>query len=131
MTESPATTDWRKLREFSTVDLTRSFVLSWHLERSTLVMDIDVFLTPDHPFYEKPRPAEKICIRPAVLEFPLCDEVSVQGRDKASLSKIVPTLGLGAISGMLRHDNGRHEISGEFGTVFVDSERPLLRLKGP
>ena len=33
------------------------------------IVDVDLLLQPDHPFYERPRPAEKVCIRPALIEF--------------------------------------------------------------
>ena len=124
-------TDWRMLREFSAVDLDQSYVLSWHVESETLMIDIDLHLTSEHPFYEKPRPAEKVCIRPAIIEFPFCDAVSVAGGTSSSTVKIVEGLRHGAIAGLQRHEDGRYEISGEFGTVFVSAERPLLRLKGP
>jgi len=120
------------LREFAAVDLTRSFVLSWELASETLLIDIDLYLMPDHPFYEKPRPAEKVCIRPAVIEFPLCDRIEVH--DIAVSSKpaaIVDKLGHGVIKGFRRLADGRYEISGEFGVVLVDAERPIMRLKGP
>ena len=42
------------------VDLAKSFILSWHVEAETLVIDIDLYLEPEHPFYETPRPAEKV-----------------------------------------------------------------------
>ena len=124
-------TDWRELREFSAVDLDQSFVLSWHVESETLMVDIDVHLTAEHPFYEKPRPAEKVCIRPAIIEFPLCEEISVGDGEPGSVGQVAEALGHGAIEGLRRHEDGRYEIEGDFGTVFVAAERPLLRLKGP
>jgi len=51
------TTDWTDLREFKSVDLTQSFVLSWSTESESLLVDVDLFLCPDHTFFEKPRPA--------------------------------------------------------------------------
>ena len=124
-------TDWRELREFSAVDLDQSFVLSWHVESETLMIDIDVHLTAEHPFYEKPRPAEKVCIRPAIIEFPFCEEMSVAQGEAGPIAQVAGVLGHGAIEGLQRHEDGRYEINGEFGTVFVAAERPLLRLKGP
>ena len=70
MANDATTVSWRQLREFADVDLTQSFVLSWHLDGEMLVVDVDLYLEPEHPFYEPPRPAEKACIRPAVVEFP-------------------------------------------------------------
>ncbi len=131
MVDTTAPTDWRKLREFSAIDLTRSFVLSWHAEPETLLIDIDVYLTDEHPFYEKPRPAEKVCIRPAIIEFPFCEGVAIGDDAPGSVAEAIESLGHGAIEGICRHDDGRYEINGDFGTVFVAAERPLLRLKGP
>lgn len=130
-------TDWRELREFAAVDLQRSFILSWYVEAQILMIDIDVLLTDEHPFYEKPRPAEKLCIRPAVIEFPFCDAISVDGKSGdspgtgGSPGVVAENLGHGAIEALQRLADGRYEIRGEFGRVLINAERPLLRLKGP
>ena len=121
---------WRQLREFADVDLAKSFVLSWHLEGETLELDIDVYLEADHPFYEKPRPAEKICIRPAVIEFPYCEALQADAEDGSEVIDIAGKIKHGAISDLYVLDDGRYAISGEFGTVLVTAERPILRLKG-
>lgn len=120
---------WRQLREFADVDLTKSFVLSWRIEGETLVIDIDLYLEADHPFYEKPRPAEKNCIRPAVIEFPHCEAVRTDAGDSGEVIDIVEELAHGAISDLDVLDDGRYAIRGEFGTVSVIAERPILRLK--
>jgi len=121
---------WRQLREFGDVDLTKSFVLSWHMEGETLVIDIDLFLEPQHPFYERPRPAEKVCIRPACIEFPYCDELQSAASSGSELVEIARTFEHGAVEDLCVLDDGRYEISGEFGTVSINAERPILRLKG-
>jgi hypothetical protein len=124
--------DWRRFREFSDVDLTQSFVLSWYFEAETLFIDTDMHLLPEHPFYEKPRPAEKVCIRPALIEFPFCVDVSVAGlAGDGDIRTVLSKLGLGAISGLQRRGDGRYEIRGDFGAVTIESERPVMRLKGP
>ncbi len=129
--DTTGTTDWRKLREFAAVELDHSFILSWQFQSETLQIDIDARLSPEHPFYEKPRPAEKVCIRPAIIEFPYCDGLSVDGDPSASIADAVKGLGHGAIVGLQRHEDGRYEINGAFGTVFIAADRPILRLKGP
>jgi len=126
-------TDWRELREFSAVDLTKSFVLSWGTESESLLIDLDLFLCPDHAFYEKPRPAEKGCFWPAFLEFPFCSGIK-SGADEGGsqpVSEAVQALLHGAISGLRRVGEGHYEITGGFGQVDIDAERPILRLKGP
>jgi len=122
---------WRQLREFADVDLTKSFVLSWHTEGETLVIDIDLYLEAEHPFYEKPRPAEKTCIRPASIEFPYCEKLQADVAEGDEALEITGKLGHGAIDDVNVLDDGRYAISGKFGTVSVIAERPILRLKGP
>jgi len=132
MSRGSETIDWRELREFAAVDLTSSFVLSWHFESDTLFIDSDILLLPDHPYYEKPRPAEKVCIRPAIIEFPFCVDVGLDGSShKRDLKTFVGELGHGAITGMQRRSDGCYEIRGDFGTVSIEAERPVLKLKAP
>ena len=132
MSAGNETVDWRKLREFAGVDLTGSFVLSWYFEADTLFIDSDILLLPDHPFYEKPRPAEKVCIRPAIIEFPYCIDISVDGASGATDKQaFVSRLAHGAITGLQRREDGCYEMEGEFGAVCIEAERPILRLKGP
>jgi hypothetical protein len=130
MASSTEAVDWRKLREFADVDLEQSFVLSWNYEAGTLFIDIDLLLLPDHPFYEKPRPAEKVCIRPAIIEFPFCEAVRA-GAGEGDIAAIVAGLGVGAITGLRLLADGQYEIKGDFGDVEIEAERPLLRLKSP
>ena len=122
---------WRQLREFADVDLTKSFILSWHTEGETLVIDIDLYLEAEHPFYEKPRPAEKFCIRPACIEFPHCEELRSDAVEGKEVTEITEKLSHGAIGDLSVLDDGRYAFNGEFGTVSVVAERPILKLKGP
>lgn len=120
--------DWRMLREFAAVDLTKSFVLSWHIEAGTLLVDVDLHLTPEHPFYEKPRPAEGGCIRPAVIEFPYCERLRADGdTDDEDVKEATLKLGVGAISGLRCMADGHFAVSGDFGVVLIEAERPILR----
>lgn len=131
MSDPDGKAEWQELREFADVDLLRSYVLSWHVELNTLFIDIDLYLMPEHPFYEKPRPAEKVCIRPACIEFPFCEGFGPAGHDGGEAVETAGNLGHGAITGFRQLSDARYEITGEFGTVLVNAERPLLKLKGP
>ena len=132
MSAEVQTIDWRQLREFADVDLERSFVLSWALESGALLIDIDVLLLPEHPFYESPRPAEKLCIRPAMIEFPFCVAAApADAAPSADVAASLSSLGGGAITGLKLITDGNYELSGDFGTVRIEAERPLLRLKNP
>ncbi len=126
-------TDWRELREFKAIDITKSFVLSWDNESDSLLIDLDLFLCSDHAFYEEPRPAEKACFRPALLEFPYCSSITSDADSESgrSVPDIAVDVERGAIQGLRRIGEWRYEITGEFGRVEIDAERPLLRLKDP
>ncbi len=130
MTQPAGGIDWRDLPEFAGLDLCQSYILSWHVEGGALIVDVDLLLTPEHPRYETPRPNEKICIRPAKLEFQYCDSIRIDGKrfDK-SLAETVARLSPGAIAGFKRLQGGPFEISGAFGTVLIDAERPLVHLR--
>ena len=132
MAETPTQSivDWREFREFAAADLSRSFVLTWALESETLVIEIDLYLTPEHPFYEKPRPSENACIMPAVVEFPYCKRIeSDEMPADTDPEKMASKLGHGRIEGLSRLADGRYEVRGEFGVVVLDAERPILRLQ--
>lgn len=130
MRDTGDTTNWRQLREFADVDLAKSFVLSWHMKAGALHVDVDVFLTPEHPFYVQPRPAEKFCIWPATIEFPVCEEIDSGESGGDEVTDIIGNIGNGAIDDLRSLGDGRYEISGDFGTVLINAERPILRLKG-
>ncbi len=123
-------TDWSDLREFKNVDLTRSFILSWEDEGGSLQADVDLFLCPEHAFYEKPRPAEKACFRPACIEFPWCTAAHLEGEGShSSYPHSLKDLRSGQIRAFARIGEGQYEISGDFGYVRVESGRPMVRLK--
>lgn len=125
------TTDWTGFREFKSVALTASYVLSWHCEGASLVVDLDLCLQPDHAFYEPPRRAGRPCIRPALLEFPECTRLApAAAAADLPVARAASTMGLGRIAGFRRVGEGRYRLFGEFGTVTIESGRPLLRLTG-
>ncbi|MEX0707745.1 MAG: hypothetical protein WD078_07235 [Woeseia sp.] len=123
-------TDWTRLREFKAVDLASSFVLSWQMSDHVLVIDLDLCLTPEHPFYVAPRRLRQDCILPAMLEFPHCSRLgdADEPAQSGDLAKIARGIGLGKIHGLQLIDDGHYEMSGDFGTVQIQSERPILRL---
>ena len=126
---SDDTTDWTRLREFKAVDLAQTYVLSWRIEAGALLIDVDLCLTPDHIFYEEPRPAERACYRPAFIDFPLCETVADSAGGGDSLADSVRRLRPGKIKSLRRTGEGQYEISGAFGRVAITAERPMVRLK--
>lgn len=128
---SDKSTNWTELREFRAVDLTESFVLSWNTESGSLQIDLDLFLCPEHAFYDRPRPKERACYRPAILEFPYCSRIKSATSHGAgdTVSARTAKLASGRISGLRLVDDGHYELKGDFGTVEIFAERPILRLK--
>jgi len=124
--------DWRQLREFRGVDMEASYIVGWHYESGLLSIDMDILLTPEHPFYEKPRPSQKGCIRAAVIEFPYCRSISRTDGEQGSTEgeAIVAALEHGAVRSFCVYDDGVYEIAGAFGQVVVEAERPVMRLTG-
>ena len=132
MADTEQTVDWRRLREFADVDLEQSFVLSWHVGAGTLCVEVDLCLMPSHPFYERPRPNEKRCIRPARIDFPDCSTFG--GADEAAApapAERAAGLGRGAIDSLSVLGDGRYRFSGKFGEVYVRAGRPILRFATP
>lgn len=122
------TTNWTQLREFSGIELSQSFALSWVIDASTLIIDVDLYLTREHPMYEKPRPAEKACFRPANLEFPECSLVVRDGAE-CKPADVVTSIPPGRLTGLTRGPDGRYTVNGMFGTVNITSGRLVLRIK--
>jgi hypothetical protein len=124
------TTNWQELREFKAVDLTQSFVLSWEANTDSLLIDVDLFLCQEHPFYERPRPSDQACFRPAHLEFPCCSAIfAAESGAGRSIAESIKHLGAGRISDLRRTGEGQYEIIGNLGVIAVSAERPMVRLK--
>ena len=65
-----------------------------------------------------------------LLEFPYCDEVGTPAGERGAPGDLAAQLKPGAITGLRLLGDGCYEIAGEFGTVSIIAERPILRLKG-
>lgn len=124
--------NWQQLREFSGTLLDGSFIVEWRFEGETLFVEVDLQLLPEHPFYEKPRPKEKICIRQAVIEFPWVEALLLDGGDgNGRIADRVAGLRTGAIQNLWRVNDGPYVIEGAFGEVEIVSGRPILRMREP
>ena len=123
-------TSWRDLREFRGIDLAESYVLGWAFDRGSLLVDLDILLVPEHPFYERPRPAEKVCIRGATLEFPHCEAVRHGERGAIDSADGLAALGTGKLANLRVYAEGVYEIEGRFGRITLEAERPVLMLAG-
>ena len=123
-------TSWRDLREFRGVDLAESYVLSWGFDRGSLVVELDILLLPEHPFYERPRPAERVCIRAATLEFPHCCSVRYGERELVDAAAELAAIDTGKLANLRVYAEGVYEIEGRFGRITLQAQRPVLMLSG-
>ena len=113
-------TNWTEFREFATVDLDQSFVVAWETNGGSSVIDLDVVLRPEHAFYEEPRPAEGACFRPAVIDFPLCTQITGPGKDcNGNVAGAVESLKSGRIAGLRRTGNGHYANWCELGPAAI------------
>ncbi len=121
---------WTEFREFRGIDLEASFLLSATLLGDMLKLELDLVLTPEHALYEKPRPAQKACVRAGIVEFPYLDRLAVD--DQAILTETavsaLASLEPGRISALSVAGEGSYLLSGEFGTVAFESGRPVLHI---
>jgi hypothetical protein len=125
-----AAVGWQDLREFAGVDMSHSYALAWRFDRGALLIDVDLQLLPEHPFYEPPRRRDKACIRPAIIEFPSCAGLLLNGRGAGEDARVLAgSLAAGAIHNLQRRDEGPYVVEGRFGTVEIDADRPILRLQ--
>ncbi|MBE9113315.1 hypothetical protein IQ273_28465 [Nodosilinea sp. LEGE 07298] len=67
---------WRNIEVFRGIDLNDSCVLSWKLEPTQLVFELDVSVWPESQFYTTPKPNEYTCYRTARLIFRGCEKIT-------------------------------------------------------
>ncbi len=111
---------WAKNPIFRGIDLTDSFVLSWHTSDSQLVFDLEASVWPDSPHYEQPLPDEHTCYKRAALVF--AGFTTISGlRDMHQIKPAINADGsqdYGSIDHLEDTGVGFH-VSGEFGSVAI------------
>jgi hypothetical protein len=106
-----------------------SYVLAIHLSGDELAFDLEAVLLNDHPEYATPKPGEQHCYRLGRLSFGRPSEVRFAGAIALWLRPTVDMDGsvdLGNIDSLTRSENGIFAIAGDWGTIEVRSERPVL-----
>lgn len=121
---------WEAFREFRGIDLEASFLLSATMTGDMLKLEVDLVLTPDHALFEKPRPAQKACVRAGIVEFPYLDSLSIDENsiDSADVAPSLALLQPGKIASLEVTGEGNYLLTGEFGTVAFESGRPVLHI---
>ncbi|MBW4484126.1 MAG: hypothetical protein KME14_16435 [Tildeniella torsiva UHER 1998/13D] len=81
---------WRDMELFRGIDLNDSCVLSWEVEPTQLVFELDVSVWPESQFYRTPKPNEYTCYRTARLIFRGYEKIS----GLHAMSDVRPTVDL-------------------------------------
>jgi hypothetical protein len=125
-TEDPADhATWPALRAYYLED---SHVLGIHVLGERVVMDLDLVLTPAHPGYRPPGPAEQHCYRHGQLVFG-----SLRGFEVEGPQLIRPSIDatgerdLGSIDSLTLSD-GRYLVEGGWRVLAIESDPPLVTL---
>ncbi|BDY05602.1 hypothetical protein [Ferrimonas sp. YFM] len=61
--------DWREMKMFSGIDLNDSFVMSWNLSASELLIELEASIWPDSELYLAPKSNEYTCYRRITVVF--------------------------------------------------------------
>jgi hypothetical protein len=118
---------WLEMPEFDGLDLTESYVLGWAVTPEGLRFDLDIALAPSHPDYTPPPTRERDCYRRGTLLFPAAHSI----RGLAETSQVVGAIDLSGERdyGTFDHleaNGGTFRLEGEFGTVTLLSDRPVV-----
>ena len=122
--------DWTAIPAFDGLDLTESFILSWEHRENLLRFEVDFVLTEEHSAFHPPTPGEWACFLRGALAFPNVQSLS----GLPAMSSVRPAVDAtgekdyGHFDVFAELAPGRFEVSGDFGTFFVESDAPLVVL---
>ena len=123
-------TDWTEISVFDGLDLSESFVLSWHLGKENLCFEVEFMVCESHPAYNPPPPGEWACYERGKLEFP--NVIRVSGlRSMGSVQPAIDANGerdYGHFDTFAEVRSGEFIFAGDFGEVCVVSQNPMVKL---
>lgn len=107
-----------------------SYVLAIHLSGAELAFDLEVVLRSDHPQYAPPKSGEQHCYRHARLSFGHPKEVRFGGGPASLRPTADPDelADLGNIDSLTRSEDGRFAVAGDWGSIEVRSDPPVIEL---
>jgi hypothetical protein len=122
-------TSWREMAAFTGVDLEDSFIKGWQLSADSFVIELEASLWPEHPSYESPIKGNYTCYKPARLVFPSARQVSGLRpmSDVRATRDPNGSIDYGTID-VLTGSGARYRVVGEFGSVTLESDAPVLQL---
>ena len=69
-------TDLENRLDFQGIDLTDSFILNWYRKDSEFVIDLELSVWPESPYYENPKDDEVTCYKKGILKFYGVNEIT-------------------------------------------------------
>ena len=122
--------DWTEISVFDGLDLSESFVLSWHRGQDLLSFEVEFLVCESHPAYQPPAPGEWACFKKGKLEFP--DVVRVLGlRSMRAVKPAIDATGerdYGHFDTFSEVGSGEFKFEGDFGEVRVVSRNPSVEI---
>jgi hypothetical protein len=110
------------------VRLEDSWVLGVYESDASLSFDLETVLTERHPEWEPPKPGEMYCYRRTALIFPNVRGVEWVERGTRPATDATGEEDWGHIDTFTAED-GRYELTGDWGRVRFSSETPQLRAR--
>ncbi len=115
---------------FKGIDLNDSFVLSWHQGENELTFGLEASIWPESRYYEKPKPNEYTCYKPAILLFKNFKELN--GLLELNQVKVVTDASgekdYGNIDNLEENNNG-FLVEGDFGSVSITGGEISFEIK--
>ncbi len=109
------------IKELIGIQLQDSFVLSWGMNRDSLVFDVEFSLWPEHPQYQTPKPNEWTCYQRGKLLFEgVSSQQGLLSIDNVrSSTDASGELDYGNIDELEEINDGEFRICGDFGVAHI------------
>lgn len=112
------------------VYLEDSYVLGISESEANVDFLLDLVLTEDHPAYAAPRDDEQYCYRRALLRFPNVTRAAWDTRVVVPARDATGSVDYGSIDTFVV-DRRSYRLTGDWGSVTVESDPPVLRMLEP
>ncbi len=121
---------YSEIDEFSSYFLEDSYVLAIMAKSGSMILNLEVVLTPEHPDYSADHPGEQHCYRRGRLVFSGVTDLNWKGQGVQPARDASGELDYGGIDSWLVESGGRHRLEGDFGVIEVIASRAEILLEG-
>ncbi|MFF4358473.1 hypothetical protein [Streptomyces sp. NPDC001604] len=119
--------DYAQLDGFANFYLEDSFVLEVKATPGSLVLEVELVLTPQHPAYHPPAPGEQHCYARATIEFPKVRNLMWADQGTPPAVDASGAKDFGGIDALFWNGSVFH-VEGDWGAIDVASAPPVVRL---